>query len=319
MTNALLLLLALLGPLQDEAPSSPVTLTFGWPAEGSVRVREQARKNDAGAVMSYVLRWSPAEEGEGLLLAYTDFLFLEIDGEEVTTPAMRSAVRQAEVLASAIPSLRIGADGALLGIEEFGEMLERLIAHMASDGSLEPEKVDQVARAMREPSVRDTMEAKCSEFWQAWVGVWAGLELERGTDEVWHLDVEETKGVTRELLITYGERTHHRGLECVEIEMEGDADEQLIREKTLAMVGLLAEGADQELPKELPFARMTRTDRTHGIWALDGLRPLEVLTSSTVSVWQSADGEPEVQAEEHHYFFEWEDLDPAPEGESVLR
>ena len=72
---------------------------------------------------------------------------------------------------------------------------------------------------------------------------------------------------------------------------------------------------DRELPEDLPISRVTRADRTHGIYAVDGLRPIDVETSTMIRLWEKGKDEPVEQVERHRYLFEWDDLAPAGEDD----
>lgn len=309
--------ISLLAPLvltavaQEPAPDV-TTLRFGWPAEGSVRVREDILKKGRSVETTYVLRWAPIADGSGTVLEYSDYEIVSFGGVPRSDPRLAKVLPQFEALASAMPKFTLDEEGNLTGFIGFEEMIDSVLGLLEER---DPELGPKIAELLRQPQMRATMEEKAAETWNAWVGNWIDLEVERGTEEVWEVDVEEYGGFVREFEYRFGERAEYRGLECVEIAMESVADEALLLRTTLEMLGLIAESVDVELPDELPFARMARTDLIEGIFAVDGLRPLEVERSMTVQIWKTANSESEESLESHHYVFEWSDMAPADEDD----
>jgi hypothetical protein len=163
---------------------------------------------------------------------------------------------------------------------------------------------------MLQPEVAQMAQTATAERWMAWGANWDTLEVERGEEFVLELDTELTGGVVSELSIAVGEKTHHRGIECVEIACDSEAEEELLRREYTRALGVIS--PDGKAPPENLFAELSSEQSSFGIFAVAYLRTLEVRTSKKVTVVPAAGAGPVVQFEEILYQFEWPDLEPRP-------
>ena len=314
---ALLASLAVVTVTQDTSESETTRLEFGWPDEGRVAVYEKVLKKTSRAELRYDLSWAPLEEGEGRRVEYRNFRFLTVNGMNASDPRIASALVQAQAMAGVIPKLQIDVRGNLVGFSGFDEAIDGVLGLL--EGKVERSTLKALREAMSQPQVRQTIEAKTAETWNYWVGNWVDLELQRGTEDVWEIDMEESGGTVPELFLVYGDRKRHRGADCVEISMKGTANEDMLRRRLLEMMGVFAEGLDTELPDDLPVDRATKVLTVNGIYAVDGLRPLEAHTSDVTRLWITGANEPQEQIEEHSYYFDWPGVEPHGERESSKR
>lgn len=199
------------------------------------------------------------------------------------------------------------AIGDLVEIEGIDELLERMFDTVSTDHAEDLRW--RLEKALDNPQVQQMIQNKAVERWGQWVSTWIGLEVTRGTEEVWELDMEVTGGAFPEWHVAYSKRESYRGLECVEISSKSEADEDRLLRQVLQTLGIATANAEEELPDDIPLSRTTRTDTIRGIYAVDGLRPITVHTSTLMRVWEAGAGEPEEQLEEHTYAFEWDDLE----------
>ena len=305
--KALLSALALLF-FPQRTQEDTVSLRFGWPETGKCEVFEEVAKKGMEATMRYDLYWAPLTgDEEGLLLEYRDFRFIEFNGMDATTPQARRALAQATAMGSAIPRMKIGPDGALFGFEDYDKMVRELMEHFETRGDAK-EEIEALGQLLGQPQLQQVMKTKSAEIWNHWVSSWVG-DVVRGTGEVWELDMEATGGVLPELHIQYGKLEEYRGVECIEVSLTGQADEEVFRRKLLQMLGLMSPDAE-ELPEDAPISRATKTLTVEGILAVEGLRPLEIQTSDVTKIWDAESGRVQPQEEEHTYYFDWPGIEP---------
>ncbi len=304
--HSVLLTLALSCAPQEEASLQPITLEFGWPDQGEVLVVEETLKKGSRMKASYRLSWEPVKEGEGFALEYKDYMFLELDGRDVTGSHLQEKLAPVLAMTQSLPKMIIAPDGSLAGFEEFDAMIERLLGSEAFTKNLKEEDIENVRQALSRPEVQTMMRDRYGEIWTNWVGMWTGLEVTRGDKSVIGLDMEISGGVIPELLFEYGDRKESRGKECVEIKMTGIADESALRESVAGLMGNLAPDAAGEAIQGIE--KVARTDTCRSILCLDGLRPSEVFTSSKTQITMEGAEAPTVTLEEHRYMFYWDDL-----------
>jgi hypothetical protein len=318
--NTIFLTLALSLAPQDTTGPKPVTLKFGWPETGQVHVLEKVLKKGGTARTSYDLSWVPDPEGDGILVSHSNFKFLTVNGMDATHPAIKDQLAEAAAMASAVPRIRVDAEGYLVEVEPLDEMLDRMFApdSIMTEGLKNREAVEKM---MRTPQMQQVVSAKIGGLWSNWVGLWVDEEVERGGGQVYEIDMDISGGVVPEMVMTYGEREKHRGKECVEITMTGEADPERFLAAIMGFIDVAADATGNE-PLDLsdsPFTKISRTEVTRGILCVDGLRPSEILTSMKSSLTSKGESEPTVQLEEHHYIFEWPDLEPLTFEKSALK
>lgn len=286
----------------------PITLRFAWPREGKVEVLQRSEKQGKKGQMTYVLHWATEPGDETMLVEFRDVRLGDLEGLPADAVGRAAIAGAARAIGSALPKLRVALDGTLIEVVGYEETVEVVLDAISDD--MDPEMVEQVRATMLKPEAAQMVQTATVERWMAWGAQWDTLEVERGEEYVLELDTELTGGVVPELSITIGEKTHHRGVECVEIACSSEADEELLRREYTRALGFLA--PDGKGPPENLFSEVSSEQNSLGIFAAADLRPLEVRTRKEVRVVPAAGAGPVVQVEEHRYEFEWPDLEPRP-------
>src|SRR5687767_506200 len=121
-------LLVLLAILPASAGAEP--LRFLWPVPGKVKVTERAIKQGNEVVMSYQVSLAPAAGGKRVGVRLTGFEFLEVNGRDARTPAIRKQLAEALRMVSAIPTLVVNRDGIFHEITGMDELIGKLTASL---------------------------------------------------------------------------------------------------------------------------------------------------------------------------------------------
>jgi len=288
---------------QDPAASEVVNLRFAWPTTGSVRVREELLRKGNRATLNYELSWQP-ESDDRVVLTHEQ-VRLAMLNRDMSNPKIRQAVREAQAIATVVPQLHVSSAGALVSFEPIAAAIERTASALRKE--VEEDLVRQMHEFLARPNKGALLEAKLTEVWGYWVGDWAGMQVARGLQAQLPVDREKTGGVIAQISVQVTDRTHFRGVPCVEILRTSTANEAPMKAKLVAM--MRAQGAKSA---DLA-ARIERVDGewfVRGIFSTDGLRPLEVHTSRSKLIWFTRQKEPVEEREDHSYFFSWGDLGP---------
>ncbi|MGE3175768.1 MAG: hypothetical protein AB7O97_24305 [Planctomycetota bacterium] len=185
------------GPKQNpqqaptQAPGTGSTaLKFGWPVPGRAIVTwtEEHRRDDGGPFAEPPMKQRcdllVATDGERDVVRVTfgDVEILELAGNDATTPLMK---RQIGILAArqqvGLPAMRIGSDGRFKALESwdtFGPRLDASLQRLVAAGSMVQQATTSVRQMIDHPPHRERTLRRLSEVWDAWVGVWAGRELQ---------------------------------------------------------------------------------------------------------------------------------------------
>ncbi|MDI1444330.1 hypothetical protein [Polyangium sp. 6x1] len=160
------------GPQEGEQ-----SFTFGWKVPCRVPVEQLSDKKGTTARLRYMLSVKPGADGN-LDLTFSDFQFLELNGQDITGPELQKQLAPALAMTSAMPSLIVSREGEYLGVRGLDEMIERILA-MPSFNK-DPKIAPKVAAMMRSPAIKASLEAKMGDYWNGWVGAWNGLSLAPG-------------------------------------------------------------------------------------------------------------------------------------------
>lgn len=161
------------------APSVDARYRFDWSPPCRVPVRERTEKRGSAAVMSYVVDLRPSARGV-LELHLTDFVFIEVNGRDVTRPAIREAMRPALEMIAAVPIMEISVEGEYLGVLDFERMLDAIETMLTQQGT-SPEERARMRAMMSTPEMRWMMEEQIGgQYWRAWVESWIGWSLPPG-------------------------------------------------------------------------------------------------------------------------------------------
>lgn len=179
---SLTLLLAASGGSSQQSRTAPASkaayesFVFAWPVPANVRITERALKRGKTAVKRYTATLVPHENGEDLLLSLRDFDFVELEGLDLVDPAVKKALAPALAMTSAIPDLRIGKNGDLLGVVGIDRLAQRIVEFLGRvSGGEDKQKLAAMAQAFKNPRVLKTLEEAGSQSWLAWVGAWTRL------------------------------------------------------------------------------------------------------------------------------------------------
>jgi hypothetical protein len=160
-------------------PSMDATYHFDWSPPCRVPVRERTEKRGNTAVMSYVVDLRSSSSG-ALELHLTDFVFIEVNGRDATTPAIREAMRPALAMIATVPVMEISVEGQYLGVQDFDRMLDALETALTQQGT-SPEERARIRAMMSTPEMRWMMEEQqAGQYWRAWVESWIDWSLPPG-------------------------------------------------------------------------------------------------------------------------------------------
>jgi hypothetical protein len=283
------------------------TLRFAWPTPSRVTVTERVLKKGKSAVMRYDAVLS-ARQGGGYELKIDKLQFLELDGREVPKGELPPEIKAATALASAIPVLLLSKEGEVQDVVGFEQAMERALAQVPEEQGMR----EQLRKVLSQPAMAQAMKQKTSEFWNAWVGAWTGLELAVGHEATGPVPVQLPAGPVDSMVTV-----RHRGPDAalkgaVRLELETVLEGEPFRK---AMVGFVAQmlqagGAQNKAPRDfdamLKSAR--RVSKVEAVTDAATLRPYSVrMTQTTKLQVQNQERE---QREEHEYSFDW----PAPKA-----
>ncbi len=148
----------------------PTTFTFAWSLPCSVPVEERSERDGVSAHLRFSLGLRALADGR-IEVRWDDMDFVEFMGEPLT-PERRKEMAPVLAVMTFVPNMFVTKHGAFVGIGEIDKMLERLDAL----GVVKPEGI----KTLRTPEARAALSTSVGNYWQTWVGAWAGLQLARG-------------------------------------------------------------------------------------------------------------------------------------------
>lgn len=162
-------------PAAAQAADTPFTFRWAAPAEADVTVVVRKRGHDAE--YRYTLAVTRDDATGDLLLEARDFVPLSVGGRPITTDQERQAVAPAIAMLSAVPAFRVSPDGRFNGVDgDLDAMFDRIAPLFKGHPA-----VEQIFTALREsPQMRDAMEGRLADTWNAWVGFWIGFDEDPG-------------------------------------------------------------------------------------------------------------------------------------------
>jgi hypothetical protein len=294
-------------PPKAAAPAKVATLRFAWPTPSRVTVTERVLKKGKSAMMRYDAALS-ARQGGGYELKIDKFQFLELEGREVPQGELPVELKAATALASAIPVLLLSQEGEVQDVVGFEEAMERALAQVPEEQGMR----EQLRKVLSQPAMAQAMKQKTSEFWNAWVGAWTGLELPEGHESTGPVPVRLPAGPVDSLVTIRhrGPDAAHKG--AVRLELESVLEGEPFRK---AMVGFVAQmvqagGAQDKAPRDfnamLKSAR--RVSKVEAVTDAATLRPYSVRTTQVTKL--QVENQEREQREDHAYSFDW----PAPKA-----
>lgn len=158
----------------DNVAKAPISFVFAWKMPCRVPVEQIETKKGHTVRLRYMLSAKPGPEGN-MDVDLGDFEFLEMDGQDLTTPKMQAELAPALALTAAMPTMVVSPNGEYLRMRGLDALIDRVLGDMGKGKGKQREA--QIAATMRSPKMMQMMQAKMGDYWNAWVGAWTGLEL----------------------------------------------------------------------------------------------------------------------------------------------
>ena len=171
---------------QVAAPPASSALHFAWPVPGRVGVTQRAERKGHASTIHYFLIVTRGPGGGTLEVHFKDFKFLDLAGQDRSSPEVQAALEQLRSYVAVIPTIVISPEGEYLGIRGLDELIDRILSGDITKQK-DPKKAAAVALRMKSPESKAQIEAKCGDYWNSWVGQWKNLSLapgETGKSEV---------------------------------------------------------------------------------------------------------------------------------------
>lgn len=277
---------------------------FAWVVPTSVWVTQAGEKRGHAATMRYLLTLSAGAVDGELQARLTDFEFLEVDGKDVTTPEMRQALASTRALTQAVPDMIVDSTGNFLRAGGVEELVERVIAHEATQSGRDAGQLKRELEFMKSPTVLATLEQACGDYWNTWVGAWVGFELEPGSEstedqDIPFMGVALPAKVTRRNAGPSAEHPGHVELSQTTV-IEGPAAASALAE---TMATMAQQGGGRPFPKDELFDIRSVSVVTV---VIDGttLKPLRATRSKSMRLAVKGE-EPKEQVEHLEYTFDW--------------
>ncbi|MRG95449.1 hypothetical protein [Polyangium spumosum] len=162
---------------ETASPEAEQSFIFGWKVPCRVPVEQVGEKKGNTARLRYMLSVKPSADGN-LDVAFSDFQFLELNGQDITAPEMQKQLAVALALTSVMPSLTVSREGEYLGVRGLDAAIDRMLAMPPFNE--DPKITRQLAATLRLPAMKANLEAKVGDYWNTWVGAWNGLTLAPG-------------------------------------------------------------------------------------------------------------------------------------------
>ncbi|MDI1435014.1 hypothetical protein [Polyangium sorediatum] len=266
----------------DEAADPSATnvdvFSFGWKVPCRVPVLRVSEKRGKTVKMRFFVAARPAKN-DRIEVRVEGTEFLEIDGEDATTPEAQEKLAPVLPLLSMPVPMIISAEGEYLEARELDQVIERLLATPAITKN--PKLSAFMAQALRSPQMQAQLAASVGDAWNSWVGAWIGLSNSPG--EVVEADDVVPAGAEK---VPVRMRFEHHG------KVQGD--DALVRvsiTQTLAgekaeqgLANLLREVAGPHFPKDMPIENLRRITRTEAETDPRTLRPRHVRFEQTVDL-----------------------------------
>jgi len=289
---------------QAEAPAS--LTTFAWPIPATVTVLESVTKKGKESKMRYRLEMT-RREGGGIRVHYSNFEFVEFDGRDATTPAMKKALAAAAALAAAIPDLHVHADGTFEEATGIEEVMRKVVKFLAETRKWDEAQQKQVLAQMLSPQMVNVMKQAVGDYWACWVGAWHGWTVPAGKTE----QVERNRKVLGVELPTTVISTHRGSPEAhpgkLHFERIVRSQGQKFTAAMLGFVGTLVQelGPQEQLAAKLPKLQFAVEEKLTVITDPKTLLPVVATSDKTTVVTDSEAKETKKQVERHRYEFDW--------------
>jgi hypothetical protein len=292
---AAVLALPLLAATPAEKP-----LRFAWPIPSHARVTETVEKKGRTAVLRYDASLVPAANDKlELRLSHVELVkspSADVGGVQNVMDGLLEALQ---------PTLVISRAGALEDVIG-SEQAVAAVLGMARSHISDAEMLKGIESVLRSPEVAAAIKRKTGEYWELWVGAWAGAELKAGDDFTADVPLPLPDGTT----VKQRTRVRHLGPDpeargYVRLLLDGTLEGP---EFTAAMRRVVGQLIPKGLPKDVPpadvFQSIRRELRLAAVTEAATLRPREAHSVTTTTVTLKT-GETQTQVERRHYQFEW--------------
>ena len=279
--------------------AAPAPLKFGWSAPTRVEVTEKVVKKDRSSTMKYDVVLTKRKGGYEVRLE--KLRFVALDGVVVDRANVPADVQQAEAMAAVVPVLLLRPDGTVEGVGPLDDMLARVVAGMR------PEVAASVRAAFASPAVQDGMKQRASDFWNAWVGAWVGMDVAAGQEQTATTSTPTPGGPvpTAVVLRNRGPDASHPG--ALRLEVETKLEGETFRAAMVAMMKQMMAAAGPNVKHGLDVDAMLkaarRTTTSEVVVDPKTLRPYKArMVSDTSMTFGEAINQ---EHEEHDYEFAW--------------
>ncbi|MAS94410.1 MAG: hypothetical protein CMO55_14520 [Verrucomicrobiales bacterium] len=149
---------------------------FDWPAPALVGISEVAEKDGNHAEMSYALDVKTGDDGM-FIIRITDFQFDSFNHQPIT-PEFERALQPAVDAVASLPSFIVDQEGHLIDITSIDALIDETGKLLDSTG--DGNTGSEAAEALKDPAMKQMLNAAISEYWVGWVGAWVDYGLDPG-------------------------------------------------------------------------------------------------------------------------------------------
>lgn len=294
-------LLAAQEPAPKPGTATAPSVQFAWPVPSEAIVTETILKQGRTAVTRYRIRLTQDTQPDELRLQLDQFEFVSMEGLDLKDPQVQQRLAGSLAMASAIPDLIVGKDGAFLRIEGIDAMVDRLAADIAKTKS--KAEADQFSRMLKSPQMAPMLAQAAATFWDCWVGDWRRTALGSGqqaTDDT-ELPLATSKLRTKRTVQHHGNAAEP-GL--VRLSQRHAIADEGQRRSLVDFVVELSRSARQELPRD-QIESVELVMHSDVVTEAATLRPRTASYEKGVEL--ATKGQPKRrQVERHGYEFAWQ-------------
>jgi hypothetical protein len=290
-------------------PALAERMTFAWPVPAKVTVTDKVNQPDSSATLRYQVTLTRHGDGKELAVHLGNFEFLEVGGHDARDPALRKQLHGALEVASALPTILVSPEGGFLDVVDIEAMIDRIVR----SSTIPAKERAALARTMKSPMMLSSMKARSVEFWNVWVGLWAGADLEPGRTRQIKVRTSLPNGslVERPVMVSHQGPAGPPGYVHLSFDstIEGGSQQAALRtalqDSFRQLGGPGAKDSDQEIESlSLSIGGEVITDP-------NTLKP--AAARSTRSTTVKLKGQPPRREQEsHEYTFSWSEKDGPP-------
>lgn len=292
--KALLVFLATILP----ASAGAEPMRFAWPVPAKVKVTDRSVREGTEVVVRYDVSLGPAPDGKRLALRMSGFEFLEINGRDARTPAIRKQLRGALKELSASPTLIIARDGAFEEIAGMDKLIEQAIASLPAANRAQARKAHsaQFTAALQEAS---------AQFWNVWVGMWIGTDLPEGRSRETEQAIALSDGSTLKRPLSITNHGPAGPPDHVQLTFDSTMKEDRNGKLRGLINGMIQSGRTPGRPAPSDQVQVHEVSTSGGVITDPAtLQPSAARWQKRITV--QAKGEPpQVSVESHDYTFTW--------------